>query len=259
MIKLLEIEWLKYKSYNAYWVLIILFIGLQTLVLYGMDSFMLNISGKQNGQTINMGMLGVNTFPKVWIYYSYIAGFFKIIPAVIVIMLLCNEFEFRTFRQQIIDGLSRSQVITAKLLTVVVLTLLSGFVLTALVLLFSADLAEEQSLTENVEFVAAYMLQNLGYLSLAFITALILRKTGLTIIILLLYGFIIEPILVYKLPDIGPYFPLETFGLLIRSPFTSVVGTELQSSIDLSIAGRGLMYVGLLWFAAYYKVNRTDY
>jgi ABC-2 type transport system permease protein len=257
--KLLYIEWLKYKPNRALWVLLGMFVIMQTLVIYGMDSFKLNLTGNENGQQVNFGMLGVLTLPKVWVYLSYIAGFFKIILAVAVIMLICNEFEYRTFRQHLIDGLSRSQLVFSKFLTVASFTLLSGILLTLLVVLFAETSESEIGLFENSEFVLAYMLQNLGYLSFAFLGALLLRKTSLTIIMLLLYSFIIEPMINYKFPEIGAFLPLETFANLIRSPFTSIMGTDLQSSIDMKQVVQCLIYVSLFWIASLSIVKQRDY
>lgn len=259
MIKLLQLEWLKYKPNNAFWVLLALFVILQAFVLYGLDNFAIGFNGEKGSQGINFKSLAVSSFPKVWVFYSYIAGFFKIVPAVAVIMLLCNEFEFRTFRQNMIDGLSRSQVVTSKLLTTIAFSLFSGVLLFLLIGIFSASLQEGQSFFENSEFILAYTLQNFGYLSMAFLLALLIRKTGLAIIIILMYSFIIEPIANYNLEDIGAYLPLETFGLLIRSPFTSIVGSELQSSIDLAIVGRSFLYICIFWASSYYIVKKRDY
>lgn len=259
MIKLLYIEWLKYKPNRAFWVLIGMFVILQSFVIYGMDSFKLNLTGTENGQQVNFGMLGVLTLPKIWIYLTYIAGFFKVILAVAVIMLICNEFEYRTFRQQLIDGLSRTQMVMSKFLSIFSFTLLSGIVLLLLILMFAKTTDSEVGLLENSEFLFAYMLQNLGYMSFAFLLALLMRKTGLTIIMLLLYSFIIEPIILYKFPEIGSFLPLETFGSLIHSPFTSMLGTELQSGIEPKQVVQGFIYVVLFWFGSLSIVKQRDF
>jgi len=53
-------------------------------------------------------------FPDVWATFAWIASWFNILLAIMVIVLVGNEFLFRTFRQQVINGLSVDDLVVGK-------------------------------------------------------------------------------------------------------------------------------------------------
>lgn len=258
MVKLLRIEWLKAKKNKGFISLIGLFVITQTLVLWGLDQFNVNLSGQENGASLDFSMLGILNFPKVWAYFSYMAGFFKIIPAVIIVTLMSNEFEFRTLRQHLIDGLSREEFVGAKALQVLLLALFSGVVLFPLVLIFGRS-TEGVGVLENSQFLLAYVFQNLCYFSFAFLLALVIRKAALSVLILLVYGFILEPLAAYKFSEIAAFLPLESIGNLIQSPFKSIVGGEVQTVISLKSILISSLYLILFWLGSLRLLKTNDF
>ncbi len=64
------------------------------------------------------------SFPNVWRTVPYDAGILLFIPAILIITLFTNEYSYRTHRQNIIDGWSRSRFIHIKIIEVFLLTVI---------------------------------------------------------------------------------------------------------------------------------------
>jgi hypothetical protein len=113
-------------------------------------------------------------FPDVWRAVSYVAGYFLVIPAILLIILVTNEYGFRTHRQNVIDGWSRNQFITAKLLIVLLLAILAT-VLTIVTAYFLGYLYTDSPMPLNIytnfHLTGDFFIQALSYLAIAFIIA----------------------------------------------------------------------------------------
>ena len=66
---------------------------------------------------------------------AFFSSFFIYIPSIVVIMLITNEYTYRTNRQNIIDGWSRKDFMTAKMIDVLLLSAIVT-ILYAVVVLF---------------------------------------------------------------------------------------------------------------------------
>ena len=75
------------------------------------------------GQGLAQNLLGSPfAFPDVWQTVSWNSTMLFIIPAILIITLTTNEFVYKTHRQNIIDGWSRKQFISVKLVEVLLLS-----------------------------------------------------------------------------------------------------------------------------------------
>lgn len=112
---------------------------------------------------------------------------------------------------------------------------------------------------EKSSFLLAYFYEIFAYLSIAFLIATLVHRSGFAIGILMLYAFIIEPIISYKLPlDYGDYLPITSFGNIIQIPnsqLMKIFGIEFQTFVsitDVLIAGAWiLIFHGIVFW--YYK------
>ena len=132
MIRLLKIEWLKIKNYTAFIIVSIFFvIGVVAVnyIIFVVNNNMIS----QSQAVILTGKFSPFQFDKTWQTTSYAAGWLLLLPALMLIILITNEFTFRTHRQNIIDGWSRLQFIHVKML------------MALLVAVFSAELKEAQA------------------------------------------------------------------------------------------------------------------
>jgi ABC-type transport system involved in multi-copper enzyme maturation permease subunit len=115
---------------------------------------------------------------------------------VLVINLVCNEWDYRTLRQHVADGLSRLSVVAGKSLLI---ALLSGFVTVFIFVLGTAlgrwpDAVSSIMVWVAIEGMGRFGLQTFGYLSLAMLAGFILRRTGVTTACFVLYILVIEAI-----------------------------------------------------------------
>lgn len=257
MLRLLEIEWLKLRRYKAFWILLTLFFGFQILLFYGLDAFKLNLNGDQNGGGIDFSALKVFTHPNIWLYFSYVAGFFKIILAVLLVLVLNNEFEFKTYRQHIIDGLSRTQNFMLKVLLMFVFSILSYGMLLLMILIFG-DLPDDTSFWEKGIFGVGFFLETLGFMSFTFMLSHFIKKTGLVIGLLLPYALGVEPYLNYKYPEVGSYLPLQLFSDYIQFPFINIITNTPQTTIPVGDLALGVVYIGVFLGIAYAWVLKKD-
>ena len=97
-------------------------------------------------------------FPKVWLTVSYYSGCILILPSLLLLMLVTNEFTYRTSRQNIIDGLSRKQFIEVKLMSGAILALASTVLVFFTALIFGFVVGGDFSL-EGIENLAYFFLK----------------------------------------------------------------------------------------------------
>ena len=144
-----------------------------------------------------------------------------IFAAVILILLVANEFTWRTARQNVIDGLSKEQFFVGKLLLIPVIIvlfegsrLLSGGVL--------AYLGREDAGTPLIETphwaaLGGVTWAFVGFLSLALFIALAVRSGGAAMGVLLLYFAAIEQLVAGGLTKISKAFEPVVAFLPVRS------------------------------------------
>src|ERR1700761_3667028 len=98
--ELLRIEWLKIKKYPAFWWML----GIVALTYPGINLGCYNIylditSRKDMTGAIAKSILGNPfSFPEVWHSVAYYSSIFVLIPAILVIMIITNEYQYRTHR-----------------------------------------------------------------------------------------------------------------------------------------------------------------
>ncbi|MDI3320842.1 ABC transporter permease [Pinibacter soli] len=125
MTNLLKIEWLKIKAYPAFWWVLVITAISYPAVNYCMSVVYHHFLDDPKMATIKLMIGNPFAFNEVWHTVAYFSSWFILFPAIIVIMLITNEYTFKTYRQNIIDGWSRNQFLSAKLLTLLLYPLLS--------------------------------------------------------------------------------------------------------------------------------------
>jgi len=197
---------------------------------------------------IDFSLSPILQFPDVWQNLTYISSFliFKIILAIIVITSVSNELGADTARQNIIDGLSRRQWLFTKIGLAKVLALYSTLVVIIMCLIVGFSQGEKIELSQifnRSEFILAYFFELLTYFIYAMFLAIILKRTGLAIILLLVYDFILEPIISWSLPEkVRGFMPMNAIDNLNRFPFLRYVDGSVP--VDLSAEQ-------LIWAVAY--------
>ncbi len=268
MNRLLQIELNKIRTYRTFWILT----GLYLVILLGVflsgklfTDFLISKGGDQfNG--IDLKNIPFYAFPDVWQNMTYVAGFLKFIMAIYVIISITNEINYNTLRQNIIDGMSRSDFLVSKLMLIFVLSLISTVFLLLCGLSFGFLFSQKSQLHyifQYTQFLPGHFLQLSTYLIFALFIGLLIKRSGLAMGLLFLYTLIIEPLITFriKIEWIKGLFPLKAINNLIRFPFKKYALREIQDYIawhDLynsGIVGNSVNVVDLPAFKKERSVN----
>ncbi len=227
MRRLLSIEFTKLWSARYFRVLLILWIvaflsipiGFK-IVLYWLET--------QSGQSLDaLGLkftqLPVFDFSEIWHNLAYVYKMLSIFMAFVVVVSVTNEIDYRTLRQNVIDGLSRKEWLLSK--WYLVLALATAATLLVLVLGLVAGLTSStevslEAIFSNIGFLGAYWIHVVLFLMLSLLFALLLRRSGLTIALLIFWMYIFEPITIgilryHELDFVSNIFPVEATHRLI--------------------------------------------
>ncbi len=226
MQNLLQTEWLKMRYYKAFWwmagIIALSYPGIN-YIFYQIYSELIS---KNDTAAQMMKMLVGNpfTFPEVWHTVAYASSVFIFIPSLAVIMFITNEYTYKTHRQNIIDGWSRNQFLTSKLIDVVLISLLvtALFITVALVIGVVNKGEGMGNIWSQSKYIGLFALQAFAQLSVAFFVAFLVRKAFIALGIFLFYFVVLENVMVglakWKANDIGRFLPLEISDRLIPVP-----------------------------------------
>ncbi len=266
MLHLLRIDLKKLTSYRTFWVVC----GLYFLTLgFGAASGMeflkwLVATFEDFGQKLNISRIPLYHFPDVWLNLIWFGGLLKIVLAIMVVISITNEYTYRTLRQNIIDGLSRSEFLISKILTNVLLSLMSVamiFVVGLVTGLIYSPYVELDRITTDLEFFPAYFLEIFFFLSYALMLGILIKRSGLTIILLLL-SQMIESIITANIDDyvpwLIPFFPMKSIWNLIEFPLPRYAFQEIQDYVALGSILIVAAWAFLFNYFSYLKLKRSD-
>lgn len=185
MKKLLSIEWLKLKDYNPFKVLSIFFvfgIVLVNIIVYQANKSIIEES-LPKGQMFSFHPYD---FANTWQTTSYATGFLLVLPAMLLIILVTNEYAYRTSRQNIIDGWSRKEFITVKLALALIFAVVTTLIVFLTALIFGWISGTDFSF-HKVSHVFYFFLKALSYNVLAILVSVLVRKTGFAIGLYFIY------------------------------------------------------------------------
>jgi len=265
MLHLLKIDLKKLTNYRTFWVVCgMYFITLTFVTASGMEVLKYAADRISDfGGSINIRRVPLYHFPDVWQNLIWVAGFFKFVLGVMVIISVTNEFAYRTIRQNIIDGMSRLEFLKSKILTNAVLAATSTVLLFLIALITGLIYSPELRFSEiidDIEFFPAYFLQVFGYLSFALLISVFINRSGLTIIVLML-ARAFELFMIHKLVDIDaltPFFPLESIEGLITLPFMRYVFQEILDHPAVLSVLTAAAWTFLFNYFAYLKLRKSD-
>ena len=195
----------------------------------------------------------------------------RLIPSLLVIMLVTNEYMFKTQRQNIIDGWSRAQFVTSKLADVIIISLVCTLMYTAVAagIGIYSDPDNIGRWMEQLQYIPLFFLQTFAQLSLAFLLGFLIKKAFIALGIFLFYNLIVENIAVgyakFKLNDIGKYLPFEISDRIIPMPaFMNRFGKEMKEAYEKAIDAipEQVLYTIIIttavWALCYYLHKRRD-
>jgi ABC-type transport system involved in multi-copper enzyme maturation permease subunit len=261
MKRLLKIEFTKLFYSKTFWIILGLYILLLAPIAHGFDSIFKNVHIGGDSQKVNMASMLASgfsafDFPGVWQNMAYLASWFKLLLAVILVIHVTNEYTYKTLRQNIIDGMSKWEVVWAKELVILCISIFATVTLILLTLILGNHKSGINYL-EGFQIVIAYFISIILYLNLTFFISALLKKAGFAIAILFLYSIVIEPLITFKLPvSISRFFPLELISKMIPNPMGKMLGQDTTSDFSVLNIGIGLLYITVFIYANYWMLKK---
>jgi ABC-2 type transport system permease protein len=263
---LLRVDLKKLTNYRTFWVVCgLYFITLAFATASGMEVLKwLATLIEGFGQEVNINRIPLYHFPDVWLNLIWFSGWFKVVLAIMVVISVTNEYSYRTLRQNVIDGLSRTEFLFSKILTNLLLSLMSVAMIFLIGLLtgfiYSQVITLERVLTD-LEFFFAYFLEIFFFLSYALMISVLLQRSGLTIIILLL-SRMIELIIVLNIDDTFPaavgYFPMHSIWNMIECPYPRYGFQEIKDYLDFKTIAVVIFWTLAFNYLSYFRLKKSD-
>ena len=268
MLHLLKIEWLKVKNYRTFWVLFILYllsiIGANYLIHQVLQANFEETMKKDPTDAFIKMMIGTPpySFPLAWAMTAYVSSFLLIIPGFITIILFTNEFSYKTHRQNLIDGFTREQFISAKLLSILSLTLISTLTVAATAMIFGFA-GDKPFGGEYLKYFALSFLQCFSYCLLALMLGTIFKRSGIALGVYFVYVVIFDNVLFHVLNkyanNTGYFLPIESADNLIPLPVAEQVQKHFLEKPDFNyILISCIVYLALYTFISFRKFKSDD-
>lgn len=267
MKKLIQIEWLKVSRNRVFWITLGAYILTIIMILVGVRQAIISFNTNVSEATGGMSVLPTEIFkfPWVWHNLAFLAKFIKIFIAIVMILIVTNEFYYNTLRQNLINGMSRLEFVWSKFIDAVILAAFAAIIL--FLFGFVSGLINTPNLRfdaifSKIHFVLGYFLMLVGYLSFVMMIAVLLRKAILSMGILIVYSYIIENIINWKFPAIGKFLPGEVFNGFILAPktvlFDMLKVQTASNSIPIFNLVMTLVYTSLFFYITYLVLKKRD-
>jgi len=276
MFSLIQIEWLKIKKYPAFWAMLII-----VLLTYPAANLMfynvyLDITTQKGTQMLAKMFLGNPfAFPETWHTVAYISSFFVILPSILVIMLVTNEYQYKTQRQNVIDGWTRRQFMASKLIDVFIVSAITTLLYALVAIGFSiyADTFDATKMWEQSYYIGLFFLQTFAQLSIAFLLGYLIKKAFISLGIFLFYYLIVENIATGYIRmkaekiggDLGRYLPFEISDRMIVAPaFIGRFGKDIKTAYEKSLSevpsqiALSLLLTTAIWMLCFFLHRKKD-
>ncbi|MCY3999088.1 MAG: ABC transporter permease subunit [Flavobacteriaceae bacterium] len=278
MIRLIQIELYKlYYNRFARFLLISYFLLILSAVL------LTSIKVDLNFIKFYLAEQGIFNFPYIWHFNTYVIALLKIFLAIVVIFMISNEFVYKTLKQNLIDGLTKREVLNSKFLTLILFVLVSTvfvFFVTFFLGLIYSDYNELAIIMTDIEYMIPYAVKLLGFFSICMFLVFLVKRatiaigmlgswTALEPIIKAILDVRLKDTFLINANDIAQFFPLQSMSNLIVEPFTrfSVVrnlahqaGSPINKSYDITLQSIVIVLVWtvIFYFWSYYLLKKRD-
>lgn len=259
MFTLLKIEWLKLRRYKAFWILLILFLFFSSGWNYFLaNNIRENKTNNVSHNTIARMIPNPYELPGTWQMVCYVNSFFLLTLGILMILLLTNEYNFRTNRQNIIDGLSRVQFAVSKLLVMFLLAILATAI-TFITVIFVGKAVSDSSeaLWQNIHFINYFFIQSLMYLLVALLISMLVKRSGLAIglyFFVMVADTILGGVLNKYVHPAGYFLPIDGTDYLTPGPARKFVPDPNPPGNNIIIAfSMGYIILFTALFINYYR------
>lgn len=265
--RLLQIEWMKLKSYRAFWVFAIIYLVMFPITLYAAKNIFESETpdAKQVEMLLRSLMANPFSFPGYWHFSAYCGGLLVVLLGLMVVMHTCNEYTFKTHRQNIIDGWSRKQYVSAKLLLVTAFSLVATIYYVILTLIFGALAIPNKGEMFNPQglvFILYFFIECMVYMTFAMMIGILLRRTGLAVGLYFIYVYIIDNILFTSMIRHGKgarFLPLDSADSLVNNQMVQIVPQfEITDTLRLWLLAACIGYIIIYLTVSFARFSKKD-
>ena len=268
MIRNLQIEWMKIKNYRVFQVFSVLYLLGIVVIIYIFYRVYMDVM-RQVVNTVNPdsreGQEGRDFFQlfsadTIWGTVCFWTSMLLYFPGMIIISLFINEVNFKTHRQNIIDGWKRETFIYTKIALIVCISVVVTIMNALATFIMCQVIGQEFSLISGLDTLGLCFIQTFVYLMFALLLATFFRKSGVAIIVFFIYGLLIEFLILLLLSKIAPgaqyFLPLQVADSLIPFPPMKDIYADLPGLPALLIGA--LAFLGLYIFLTVRKYKYDD-
>lgn len=258
MKQIIYTEWLKVKSYRTFWVMLLL-----ALIVIPAGNFM--VADKVNVKELQqIGKIFGNpfNFPDVWLTMASMNSYISLLFGLLLIILVTNEYTYRTNRQNVIDGWERREFVYAKLFWLVAISLTTLVVATASATLVGVIYGEKPFSLEGYEYMLYYFLQLNVMLTIALLIGVLVKRAGLGIVLFIAYNMMLDQLLSFFIKryagPVGGLLPLQSGDELLPFPLIGKMvssGTQYDTYVYVT-AMIGYITVGI--YLVFRKILKSD-
>ncbi|MBL7472663.1 ABC transporter permease [Robertkochia sediminum] len=223
---------------------------------------------------------GIFNFPYIWHFNTYVAAWFKLFLAIIIVSMMSNEYSNKTIKQNLIDGLSKKEFIMSKFLTVIAFALISTvfvFVVSMILGLIFSDYNEPGIIFSDLEYLIAFFVKLMGFFAFCLFLGILVKRSAFALGFLILWQAfegIAYGVMRWKgseaLADaVYQFLPLNAMSNLIKEPATRLgavksvanqLGEEFSKDYGVHILEIliVLAWTALFVYASYWLLKRRD-
>ena len=258
MKKLITIEWMKLRRLNTMKVILLVYAAVVPLMFWAISYIQVPIPSPVPGPPAFLGLpSSIFQFPDVYNYIAYISSFFNLMVGVIIIVFTTNEIKYKTQRQNVIDGLSKAEIIMAKFFVVILLAAAISLYTFLVSFIFGVLNGSVADMFNGIELIGVYFISTVGYFIFAFFFANLIRLPALAIVLYLvsttvegIVGFIVTSTYVQ-------FFPLTIFSDLVPFPIELMEVPEFMWGTAGRV-GLTLAYISIFVFISYRIIKKRD-
>lgn len=261
MLHLLKIEWLKVKNYKAFWIFSILY----SFAILGINytGYYVNELSLQSMPQSQLLLGTPYAFPKVWQTVGWMSSWLLYFPGILFIMLLINEFNFKTHRQNVIDGWTRKEFVSVKFVFAIIFSVVATFFNFLVALLFGSLTTGSSFTFQGIENIGYIFIQTVAYVTFAMFLGVLFRRSGAAIAVFFLFGLIFEFLITLlinvklNLAPVGYFLPLQVTDVMLPIPFGNKVIYKDSPDVWILVIA-SLIYICGYYFFAMKKFTTED-
>jgi ABC-type transport system involved in multi-copper enzyme maturation permease subunit len=194
---------------------------------------------------IHFAEMGIFNFPFIWHFNTYIAAWLKFFLAIVIVSMMANEYSYGTLKQNLIDGMSKKELVLSKFLTVTLFAFCSTvfvFVMSLLLGYSFSSYTEIGIVFSDLDYLLAFFVKLVGFFSFCLFLGILVKRSAFAIgfvFIWLIIENIAKGFLSLRLfpegntaANIEKFFPMEAMSNLIVEPFSRLsviktIGTQI--------------------------------